>query len=290
MTTKCLVEEQEHRELDSYDLIEVLELVKDHRWQEIWRRYNRQPGEFATLNFELYPPHYFVQMTVQQLTSLALSAKYNVTPYIMQALIRRVLLGHRHGLILDKLSRYGVPVGADDTINLSCSIGTVGIDLVVSRDKNAPEYRFRRFGTSRVEQDEQRPLDHYDMVAILLSSYLNRTDWILNRYVPQEILNEGTEEEKVVRFSSPAGDYLVDFLFQHIKNDVTRELPPRGNVSVGTMHQVITRLFAGHDPALITQELTRQGIIITVVEATRDFSLARYLNDNYIEMRCRRTS
>ncbi|MBW1917472.1 MAG: hypothetical protein JRI57_05555 [Deltaproteobacteria bacterium] len=288
MAAKCLVEEAENRELDSYDLIEVLELVKDHRWQEIWRRYSRKPGEFETLNFELYPPDYFIQMTVQQLTSLALSAKYNVTPYIMQALIRRVLLGHRHGLILTKLSRYGVPVAADHTINLSCSIGTVGIDLLVSRDENAQEYRFRRFGTSRVEQDEQRPLDHYDMVAILLSSYLNLTAWILDRYVPQEILNEGIEEEKVVRFSSPAGDYLVDFLFHRIKNDVTRELPPRGNVSVGTMHQVITRLFAGHDPALITKELTSQGIIINQEEAARDFTLARYLNDNYIEMRCRR--
>ena len=106
--------------------------------------------------------------------------------------------------------------------------------------------------------------------------------------MPQEILNEGIEEEKVVRFSSPAGDYLVDFLFHRIKNDVTRELPPRGNVSVGTMHQVITRLFAGHDPALITKELTSQGIIINQEEAARDFTLARYLNDNYIEMRCRR--
>ena len=290
MELNCLVEAQENRELDSYDLIEVLELVKDHRWKEIWRRYSHRPEEFGTINLDLNLPYYFLQMTVQNLSSLALSAKYNVTPYIMQAQIRRVLLEHRHSLILTKLARYGVPVPEDETINLSCSIGTVGVDLLINHDKNAPPYRFQRFGTSRVEQDEQRPLDHYDMVAILLSSYLNLTDWILSRYVPQEILNEGPEEEQVVKFSSPAGDYQVDFFFQRIKNDVSRELPPRGNVSVGTMHQVITRLFARHAPALITQELTSNGIIITEAEVARDFTLARYLNDNYIEMRCWRQS
>ena len=72
-------------------------------------------------------------------------------------------------------------------------MGTIGVDMVVNRAPKAPEYRFRKFGTSRVEQEEQRPLDHYDVVSILYLAQQNRTGQVLQRYVPQELLNEGTE-------------------------------------------------------------------------------------------------
>ena len=39
MEAKCQVEEMEGRELDSYDLITVLGLLKEYDWKEIWRRY-----------------------------------------------------------------------------------------------------------------------------------------------------------------------------------------------------------------------------------------------------------
>ena len=61
-------------------------------------------------------------------------------------------------------------------------------------------------------------------------------------------------------------------------------MPERGNVSTATMHQVIRRLFAGHKPELVAQELTDKGILITPEEVSQGFSLARILNDNYIEM------
>jgi hypothetical protein len=212
------------------------------------------------------------------------SSKYQASSNLLQALIRRILCGHRHGLILEKLRHYGVPIEDDTQLNLSCSAGTMGVDMVVNHLKNAPEYRFRKFGTSRVEQEEQRPLDHYDLVSILYLAQQNRTEQILSHYVPQEILNEGAWEEKVVRFASPAGEYRVDFFFQRISNEVPREIPPRGNVSTSTMHQVVRRLFAGHNPELTTAELTDVGILITREELTRDFTLARILNDNYIEL------
>jgi hypothetical protein len=160
----------------------------------------------------------------------------------------------------------------------------MGVDLVVNRHPNAPEYRFRKFGTTRVEQAEQRPLDHYDSVSILYLAQQNQTERVLNRYVPQELLNEGTPGEQVVRFSSLAGEYQVDFFFQKIHNDVPRGVPERGNVSSATMHQVLRRLFAGHAPELAARELTEKGIVISPEEVDREFSLARVLNDNYVEI------
>jgi hypothetical protein len=226
-----------------------------------------------------------VELTLEMLASLALSPKYQASPNLLQALIRRLLCGHRHGLIVDKLRAYGVPIEDKNEFNLSCSVGTIGVDMVVNRHPNAPEYRFRKFGTSRVEQEEQRPLDHYDLVSILYLAQQNRTDQVLQHYVPQEILNEGSEEEQVVRFVSTAGDWRVKLFFQRIKNEVPREIPARGNVSAATMHNVIRRLFAGHSPELIVKVLMARGIVISQEEVSQGFELVRILNDNYLEMK-----
>jgi len=284
MAAKCLVEKMEGRDLDSYDLITVLGLLKEYDWKEICRRYGTGMHGQGKINFMLSLEDYYVEMTVESLTSLAVSAKYQASPNLMQALIRRLLCGHRHGLILEKLRTYGVPIEDPNQLNLSCSVGILGADLVVNRPANAPEYQFRKFGTSLVEQEEQRPLDHYDAVSILYLAQQNQTERILNRYVPQEIINEGAAGEKVVRFSSRAGEYQVDFFFQRIHNDVPRGVPERGNVSSATMHQVLRRVFAGHAPELAARELTDKGILISPEEVVREFALARILNDNYIEI------
>ena len=288
MRVKCLVEELEGRDTDSYDLITVLGLLKEHDWKEIWRRYSPGGTTGGKIDLRLSTESYYVEMTVENLASLALSPKYQASPNLMQSLIRRILCGHRHGLIMEKLGSYGVPIEDENQFNLSCSVGTIGVDMVVNLASNAPEYRFRKFGTTRVEQDEQRPLDHYDLVSILYLAQQNLTDRIRHRYVPQEILNEGPEGEQVVRFGSQAGEYRVDFFFQRIHNDVPRGMPARGNVSCSTMHQVVRRLFAGHTPELVVKELAGKGILITPEEVAREFDLARILNDNFMEMRFER--
>ncbi len=288
MRAKCLVEELEGRDLDSYDLITVLGLLKEYDWKEIWRRYSPGGSQQGKINLLLSTEGYYVEMTLETLSSLALSSKYQASPNLLQALIRRLLCDHRHGLILDKLRSYGVPIEDETQLNLSCSVGTIGVDMVVNRHPKAPEYRFRKFGTSRVEQEEQRPLDHYDVVSILYLAQQNRTEQILNRYVPQEILNEGTAGERVVRFPSQAGDYQVDFFFQRIHNDVPRGVPSRGNASAATMHNVLRRLYAGHEPGLAAKELTDKGIMITAAEVSQKFDLARILNDNYVEVQFQR--
>jgi hypothetical protein len=288
MRAKCLVEEMEGRELDSYDLITVLGLLKEYDWKEIWRRYSPGGALKGKVDLLLSTESYYVELTLESLASLAVSPKYQASPNLMQSLIRRILCGHRHGLIVEKLRNYGVPIEDDTQLNLSCSVGTIGADMVVNLARNAPEYRFRKFGTSRVEQEEQRPLDHYDLVSVLYLAQQNRTDQVLSRYVPQEILNEGTPDEQVARFNSQAGDYRVDLLFQRIRNDVPRSIPQRGNVSSSTMHQVVRRLFAGHAPELTAKELTDKGITITPEEMAREFNLARILNDNCLEMQFKR--
>jgi hypothetical protein len=278
----------EGRELDSFDMIKVLGLLKEHDWKEIWRRYGPGGATSGKMNLMLSTEGYFVEMTLEMLTSLALSSKYQASPNMMQALIRRIICGHRHGLIVEKLKSYGVPIEDESQFNLSCSVGNVGVDMVVNRSANAPEYRFRKFGTSRVEQEEQRPLDHYDVVSILYLAQQNRTRRILQRYVRQEILNEGAEAEQVVRFQSPAGEYQVDLFFQRIHNDIPRGVPARGNVSSSLMHDVVRRLFAGHDLELVVKDLEYRGIKIGKEEVSQGFDLARILNDNFIEMQFRR--
>lgn len=288
MRAKCLVEEMEGRELDSYDLITVLGLLKEYDWKEIWRRYSPGGALKGKVDLLLSTESYYLELTLESLASLAVSPKYQASPNLMQSLIRRILCGHRHGLIVEKLRNYGVPIEDDTQLNLSCSVGTIGADMVVNLARNAPEYRFRKFGTSRVEQEEQRPLDHYDLVSVLYLAQQNRTEQVLTRYVPQEILNEGTPDEQVVRFNSQAGDYRVDLLFQRIRNDVPRSIPQRGNVSSSTMHQVVRRLFAGHAQELAAKELADKGITITPEEMAGEFNLARILNDNCLEMHFKR--
>jgi hypothetical protein len=288
MSAKCLVEEMEGRELDSYDLITVLGLLKEYDWKEIWRRYSPGGSLKGRIDLGLNTDSYYVELTLESLASLAVSPKYQASPNLMQSLIRRILCEHRHGLIVDKLRSHGVPIEDDRQMNLSCSVGTIGADMVVNRASNAPDYRFRKFGTSRVEQEEQRPLDHYDLVSILYLAQQNRTEQALNRYVPQEILNEGAPEEQVAQFDSQAGDYRVALSFQRIRNDVPRSIPERGNVSSSNMHQVVRRLFAGHAMELTAKELTDKGITITPPEMAEEFNLARILNDNHLAMQFKR--
>ncbi len=284
MSGKCRVAEVEGRELDSYDMVKVLGLLKEYDWKEIWRRYGSEGAPTGKINLMLSTPCYYVEMTVEMLASLALSPKYQASPNLMQALIRRLICCHGHGLIMEKLKSYGVPIEDESQFNLSCSVGTIGVDMVVNRYPNAPEYRIRKFGTSRIEQYEQRPLDHYDVVSILYLAQQNRTQQVLQHYVPQELLNEGSEGEQVVRFQSLAEDYHVDFFFQRIHNDVPRGVPSRGNVSSATMHNVLRRLFAGHATELTVKELADKGIRISKEEVSRGFDLARIINDNFIEI------
>lgn len=147
MRGKCLVEEVQGRELDSYDLINVLGPIKESDFKGGWRNYSPGGKPGAKINFFFSTESYYVETTMESFPSLALSPKYQASPHLMQALLRRLLCGHRHGLILEKLRSYEVPIADGSQLNLSCSVGTAGVDMVVNRSPSAPEYRFRKFGT-----------------------------------------------------------------------------------------------------------------------------------------------
>ena len=73
MEGRCLVEATEQRELDSYDLITILGLLKEHAFKEIWRRYSPDGGPVGKLNFPLNLESYYVEMTLESLTGLSVS-------------------------------------------------------------------------------------------------------------------------------------------------------------------------------------------------------------------------
>ncbi len=283
MRAKCQMEIMEKRELDSFDMTMVLDLLKDYDWKAIWERYSPVGTQPGRINFHLSTDSYYLEMTVESLDGLALSAKYQASPAILQALLRRVLCGHRHELIIERLRAIGFPVEDESQIILSCSAGTIAVDMVANHHVNAPEYKFRKFGTSFVELEEKRPLDYFDLVKIIRLAP-RRTDEILESYVPQELLNEGLDEEKTVAFSCLVGSYIVDLQFQPVKNDVPHQFPYRGNVSAITLHQTVRRLRAGHSPELVARALNNRGIILTAQEAAEEFTLSRIVNDNEIEM------
>jgi hypothetical protein len=281
MSGKCLIEKAEGRDLDAYDLITVLDLVADQNCPEIWRRYGPggRPGRI-TLNH--MTDKYFMEMTVQDLPSLALSPKYNASARLLQALIRRVVAGHRHSLILERLVYYGFPIADETQLNLGCSMGTIGVDLVVNYHTAGADYKFKKYGTSRVEMEEKRPLDHYDVTSIIIQS-MYRTSLVLERYCPQELL-EGPEEEKVVAFPCQIGEYRADFRFQHISNTVPRQIPARGNVAAYTLIRLCRRLCAHHAPELIFNKLNEQGILVSMEDLNQEFALARIVNNSFCEI------
>ena len=225
MRAKCLVEEMEGRELDCYDLITVLGLLKEYDWKEIWRRYSPGGGLKGKVDLRLSTESHYVELTLESLASLAVSPKYQASPNLIQSLIRRILCGHRHGLIVEKLRNHGVPI-EDDTQLKPVLLGGDHRGGHGSQSRPqcpgipVPQVWHQPGGARRAASPGPlRPRIRS------LSGPAEPDGAGANRYVPQEILNEGTPDEQVARFNSQAVDYRVDLLFQRIRNDVPRVSP-----------------------------------------------------------------
>jgi hypothetical protein len=282
MSAKCFIEEFEGRDLDAYDLITLLDLLKDQDCPEIWRRYS-PGGRSGRITLNHMTDKYFLEMTVQDLPSLALSPKYNASAHLLQSFIRRIVAGHRHSLILQRLRHYGVPIEDETQIHLGCSVGTIGVDLVVNYHAAGSEERFKKYGTSLIETEEKRPLDHYDATSIIILS-MYRTSEVLRRYCSQEILAEGLEDEKIVSFTCQIGEYTSGFRFHQISNTVPRQIPARGNVAAYTLIRLLRRLCSHHAPELIFNKLNEQGIVIAMEDLAGEFGLARIVNNSFCEI------
>ena len=84
MSLHCPVCENEDRQIDGYDLITILGLMKEYNWRQIWKRYVPQDAETDSISLYVEARRYFAEMHVQKMHRIILSEKFNTNPFFMQ--------------------------------------------------------------------------------------------------------------------------------------------------------------------------------------------------------------
>ncbi len=281
----CSVTEKENRTIDGFDLITILGLMKEYNRQEIWKRYGPTEHPGGSISLYVSGQHYFVEMHVQQMQRIILSEKFNTNPFFMQQVVQRITASHSRDLIMEKIRRQGIDTGYNP-ISLSCSMGNTIIDLIVNFDSSFPGTKELPHGKTRVEIAEKRPLDVYDLSSTLYLCQQNLTDAIFRRYQD----SSGGSLEPEVNISTHVGAYNVSLNFHCVLTDRERHIPPPGNASVATIHQVLQRMNFRHAPELILQELHNVGLAITARQLDTQFILHRYINNTALQLKFGRMS
>lgn len=276
----------EKREIDGFDFIAILGFMKEYNRREMWRRY--LPADAGSTSISLYmaADRYFLEMHVQKMDRIILSEKFNTNPFFMQQVVQRITASHNHELIMHKIHDQGIDTG-DNPMCLSCSMGNTIIDLIVNKNDPFPPNGKRPHGGTYIETVEDRPLDVYDVSSMLYLCRQNLTDAIFRRYGAKEC-GDG-KSPRSARISVKVGDYQVDLALTCVSVDSERVIPPPGNASVHTIHQVIQRMNFRHDPRLILKELTEVGLPVTLDQVGSRFSLRRYINNTDLELNFRKT-
>ena len=277
----------ENRKIDGFDLLEVLGLMKEYNRQEIWRRY--LPAESATESISMYvsADPYFVETHIQRMQRIILTEKFNTNPFFMQQVVQRIIALHDHALIMEKIRQQGIDTG-DNPISLSCSLGDTIIDLIVHRNEHLEDRAERPHGTTFIEQAENRPLDVYDLSSTLYLSTQDETEAIFQRYQGRE-RREDPSARPEVNISCTVGDYSVDLHIHYISTEEEICVPPPGNASALTMHQVIERMNFRHSAELILKEMQRVGLSVTREQVETEFTLRRFLNNTALRVDFKRT-
>lgn len=274
----CIIEE---RNIDGYDLITVLGLMKEYNWKEIWRKYQTKDNSSEAVSMYYQAENYFLELHIQKMHRIILSEKFNTNPFFMQQVIQRITASHHHDLILRKIRQQGLD-GGENPICLSCSMGNIIVDLIVNLNESIPKLAKSKRGTSRIENLENRPLDVYDLSSALYLCQQNLTESLFRRYaVPDD---KQTDSDKRVRISTELGRYEVVLSFKCIDTNREMVVPPPGNASVATIHQVIQRMNFRHAPRLIHQELEAVGLSVTLEEVETGFSLRRFINNTALRV------
>jgi len=133
---------------------------------------------------------------------------------------------------------------------------------------------------THIEEIEQRPLDIYDLSSILYLCQQNLTESVFRRYLTSEVALDDPNPE--VRVNTAVGDYDVTLTFRVVPTNREIVIPPPGNVSVFTIHQVLQRMNFGHAPELILKELRNVGLAISSECILDTFTLRRYINDTFL--------
>lgn len=268
----------ENREIDGFDLIAILGLMKEFNRKEIRRRYLDPGTEKDGISAYVASKRYFIELHVQQMERIILSEKFNTNPFFMQQLVQRMTACHPHGLIIEKIRGQGIDTG-DSLICLSCSMGNTIVDLIVNKNEPFPEVPAPEYGTTRVEVVEKRPLDTYDFSSILYLCQQNMTEAIFRRYgLPNEESGDRSASRSV-GIRALVGAYEVSLGFRLVRTNEEQVIEPPGNASVSTMHQVLQRMNYNHADALILKELQDVGLSIGLNEINGSFTLRRLLNN-----------
>jgi len=288
MNLACPVCLSENRDIDGFDLIAVMGLMKEYYWQEIWRRYLPKGARNDTISMYVAADRYFIEMHIQKMQRIILSEKFNTNPFFMQQVIQRIIASHDHQLIMDKIRQQGIDTG-DNPISLSCSLGNTIIDLIVNKEEHRSKKPSAPRGHSHIETVENRPLDVYDLSSTLYLCQQNLTAAIFKRYQdPENQLIEDPSEHRVT-IRTQVGDYAVCLDFRQVSTTAERMIAPPGNASVLTIHQVLQRMNFMHSPALFLKELQDVGLSVTLEQLESEFTLRRHINNTALCLDFRRT-
>lgn len=283
MNLDCPICATERRQVDGFDLIAVLGLMKEYNWQEIWRRYRPDDSSSDSISMYVKADRYFVELHVQQMQRIILSEKFNTNPFFMQQVIQRMTASHDHDLIMSKIRQQGLDTG-DSPISLSCSMGNTIIDLIAHRNEPFPEIPELAHGATHIEAAERRPLDIYDLSSILYLCQQNLTGAIFRRYLGPQTGGADATEPRAVTMRVATGDHVVNLSFRLVPTDREMIVQPPGNASVFTIHQVIQRMNFRHAPELILKEMQDVGLSVTLDEVKREFYLSRYSNNTALTL------
>ncbi|MGO9566871.1 MAG: hypothetical protein ACLP5H_04950 [Desulfomonilaceae bacterium] len=283
MNLPCPVCLTENRDIDGFDLISVMGLMKEYNWQEIWRRYLPRQAGSDSVSMYVAADRYFIEMHVQKMQRIILSEKFNTNPFFMQQVIQRIIASHDHDLLMNKIQQQGIDTG-DNPISLSCSLGNTIIDLIVNRDERRSRKPPAPHGNTHIEMVENRPLDVYDLSSTLYLCQQNLTAAIYKRYQDPENQRDNDPSNHQVTIRTQVGDYEVCLDFRRVSTSSERTILPPGNASVLTIHQVIQRMNFMHSPTLILKELTDVGLSITLEQLHTEFTLRRYINNTALRL------
>lgn len=278
----------ENRDIDGFDLITILGLMKEYNLNEIWRRYLPAGATDNTTSMYVQADCYFLEMHVQEMRRVILSEKFNTNPFFMQQVIQRVTASHDRHLILEKIRNQGIDCG-DNPICLSCSLGNTIIDLIVNPNDPFPDPMERPRGKTHIETVENRPLDVYDLSSILYLCQQNLTEAIFRRYLDPEGSAMANRSDAEVNIVTRVGEYTVGLRFHLVSTAQERVVAPPGSVSVSTMHQVLQRMNFRHASALVLKELHQVGLAVTIDQVDTEFALQRYINNTALQLDFKRT-
>jgi hypothetical protein len=287
MNLICPVTTGENREIDAFDLIAVLGLMKEYNRQEIWRRYGPEGSEADSISMYVQEEGYFLEMHIQTMQRIILSEKFNTNPFVMQQVVQRIAACHDHDLILEKIRTQGIDTG-ENPICLACSMGNTIIDLIVNKEDQGCSQGEQPRGNTHIEMVEQRPLDVYDISSTLYLCQQNQTSSLFRRYRDVSNGSGGTDEQPEVNMTCQVGDHTVLVHFHCLSGYDKLHTPPVRNASAFTMHQVLQRMNFRHRAELILKELHEVGLPITLEQVQTEFALQRYINNTALRLTFKR--